>query len=267
MPPLTKDSIKTHRFRLGLVGTTKQGKSRTAVTANRPFVADGENGLVSCLDILSDPKRENPEPYGYYFQEMYQDNNPKFPTGWKIFKRVMEAFTKREPFKLDGIEINPNAYQTVILDSATFLLDLAWNEGVAEFLRDGGKNSYQKYQTYAEECKWLKRIGLRLHDVGFDLIAVFHTMDKERDVKTQEVTKHQPYMEGRAAPQIILPLFDEFWGITGRKVLAKEGGDLFEITAHTSEFERFQCIGSKHNYPRIIKNPDLGELFGKFRAA
>src|SRR3990167_1064506 len=266
MPPLTRDSIKTHRFRLGLVGDTKQGKSRIASTSERPFIFDGENGLVSCLDILTSPERANPEPFGYYFPEAFQNNDPKFPTGWKTFKKVVEAFSRREMFKLDGVEIDPNKYRTCVFDSFTFLLDLAWNEGIADFMRDGGRNAYAKYQTYAEECKWLKRMGLKLHDTGFDLVAVFHTMDRERDPKTAEVTNHQPYMEGRAAPQIILPLFDEFWGVTGRKVLTK-GGELFETTAHTSQFGKFQCIGSKHNYPSNITNPDLTQLFQQFRAA
>ena len=257
---LTTESMHSmKKFIIGLVGIPKSGKTWLAATAQKPFFFDGEDGLSGAVSILNNGK--NPEPFGYAFGENYENGNPKFPTGWLYFKRVVVAFLKGEDFKLDGITITPSQYETVVFDPWTSLGGLAWNYSIAEFLKDGGKNTFLKYQVYLEEGRWFTEQIKALRNAGFHVIVTFHVQDKDTN-SSGVVIRRAPYMEGRALPQVLLPAFDELMAVE-----AKHGiGGKRETILHTRNYGQIDGLGSRHGLPEKIMNPHIGDIISTWQS-
>ncbi len=208
----------------------------------------------------ADKLEGSPSPYGYSFSESYENDNPRLPTGWLYFKRVLEAFTRGETFKADGVPINPKDYETVCFDPWTSLGGLAWNYATAEYLKDGGKNSYMKYQVYLEEGRWFVEQFKYLHSgLGYHVVVTFHVQDKDTN-SSGTVLRRTPYMEGRALPQVMLPAFDELWALEGGA-----RGDKFRSTLYTQSFDMIDGLGSRHGLPAKIVDPNIGDIISGWR--
>ncbi len=259
MPLINQESLTKEKvFKIGLVGLPKSGKTWLAATAPTPFIFDGEDGVSGAIELLK--SLGHPEPYGYSFGEHYENDKTTMPTGWLYFKRMVEAFTRQKPFKIDNVEVDPSIYDTVVFDPWTALGGLSWNFATAAYLKDGGKNPYVRYQIYLEEGRWfveqIKYLHTHCHK---NVVVTFHTQDKDTN-SSGTVIRRTPYMEGRALSQILLPTFDELWGVEGRD---RQG--THTTCLYTRQYHLIDGLGSRHAFEPKIENPNLTNIINEWR--
>lgn len=238
---------------LGLVSYPKVGKTRLAATTEAPFFIDGDKGMRSAVDLL----QGKPEPWGYTFNEVWDETKRDKPTAWMKIGAILDIFVLGVPN--EDLGINPADYDTIVLDTMTTISTFGLNFANWEYqfkLRNkelDKRNAFYPYMALGREGTRLcdKLMALSLPPHSKNIVVNFHIEDTNVTPEGT-VLRQAPFCQGKMIGKYMFPLFDAMWG------LERVNGNL---VAHTEELEKLVDLGSRIKTPDQFINPNLAEFF------
>ncbi len=256
---VTNESIQSSDgIWLGLVSYPKVGKTRLAATAKAPFYIDGDKGMRSAIDIL----QGKPEPWGYTFNEVWDEKKRDKPSAWMKIGAILDIFVQGVPNADLGID--PGKYDTIVLDTMTTISTFGLNFARWEYeykLRNKDldkKNAFYPYMALGREGTRLcdKLMALSVPPHSKNIIANFHIEDTNI-TEAGTVLRQAPFCQGKMIGKYMFPLFDAMWG------LERVNGNLI---AHTEEFEKIDSLGSRIQFPAQFISPNLETIFADIKS-
>jgi hypothetical protein len=236
----------TDRLKLAIIGAPKAGKSRLAVTCEKPALL---------WDF--DDRSESVAGTAGLFIKKSVDTTPTNPTA---VSTLIADIGKLEYDKKQG----KLEYKTFILDSMTYLAKAAVNYSMKENVAGrkelllGGNMFFiaRGYEPYAGEDQIISNCLVRLFQLG-SVIAVFH----ERPEEAPESTQENPKYTGKLLVEPpryknYLPLFNEQW-----RMKALANGTYQVQTKPDGQFTAATCMTID-----ATEKPDILEMIKKHKS-